>query len=403
MIITENEELRIKMLIFGIISEYNPLHNGHIYQINRIKKEYPDSFIVAFTSGSFVQRGEPSFIFKHFKAKLAVENGIDLLIEMPTIISLQSANFFAFYSAQMLNKLNILTHLCFGVEDMDKKSLNSLISFEQDNKELLDKTIKTFLDKGFSYKKSYELSLDEAGYSNTEKYFLPNNTLAILYTKALKELNSDIDIFPINRNDKGYHNLNISDEMFQSASALRNAYTNGHDIDKYIPFHIEENKEQLGRVNLDDYSSIFYYKAFVLDESGNDIAGYENGLLNLLKKNYTNSLIEAVELSHNKRYSRSRLKRFLLNFILDIKAVDVFNLKYMNYIRPLKFNKKGAFLLKKIKENSDINIINKLSDLNNLDDVNKRFISIDMNAFKLYNINHKRYNTLDYTENPYIE
>lgn len=391
------------MKIFGIISEYNPLHNGHIYQIKRIKKEYPEAYIIALTSGSFVQRGEPSFISKHFKARQAVENGVDLFIEMPTIISLQSANYFSFYSLKLLNKLNILTNLSFGVENIDKEDLNNLVTFEIENQGIIDLEIKNLMNEGYSYKKAYEQTYAKLGLSNDSLYSLPNNTLAIQYVKAIKLLESNIDIFPVKRNDKGYHSCYVPGDTFQSATAIRQAYSAGKSIDRYVPFYSLNHLHEINQVTLDDYSDLFFYQAIVKGASPNEIAGYENGMLNLLTKNYNNSLSEMIETSHNKRYSRSRLRRFVLNYIMGIKNSDIKSLEEINYIRPLRFNSRGALLLKLIKDNSDVKIINKLTDLSELDDINKRIVSFDVKAFKLYNINNQEKSVLDFTDNPFME
>lgn len=391
------------MLVFGIVSEYNPLHNGHIYQIKRIKKEFPDAYILCYTSGNFVQRGEPSFISKHFKAEQAILNGADLVIEMPTIISLQSANYFSYYSVKMLNKLNILSHLSFGVEKTDTKTIIDAAKFEIEHKYQINDSVKKYMDNGQSMKKSFILTLNDLGYDHSHLSQLPNNTLAIQYIKALYELNSPIKIHTVERSDKGYHSEEITDLDFQSGTALRKAYSSNENIDRYLPYNLTDNDKQANTISLNDYSHIFYYKAFVENLDGDEIAGYENGILNLIRNNYIDDLDQAIELSHNKRYSKARLKRYILNYLLGINKEYILNMDEINYIRPLKFNDRGAKLLKHIKDNSTVNIINKVTNLEELDAYNRIIFDLDMKANLLYNMKNTNNNATDYTEKPYMK
>lgn len=390
------------MIIFGIVSEYNPMHFGHIYQIERIKKEYPDAYIISLTSASFVQRGEPSFIPKHSKSQIALDNGVDLVLEMPTIISIQSANYFSYYSCYLLNKLNILTHLSFGMEDLSKDDIENYIDFTNINDEKIQEAVKNYMDLGYSYKLANYEAYKDLAYEKIDSIIKPNNSLGLLYSKALDMLGSSIEISPIERSDRGYHEESLSEDRIQSASSIRKAYLSGENIQKYLPFNIDNYKEELAKVSLDDLSKIFYYKSFIEEKKPDCIASYENGLLTLLKSHFSNSLEEMIGKSHNKRYSKSRLRRFILNYILGISEIDISNLKHLSYIRPLAFNNKGRELLRLIKDNSDVTIINKPSKAE-LDPINQRFLEIDMKAFMLYNINKPSRNNLDYTINPFKE
>lgn len=390
------------MIIFGIVSEYNPMHFGHIYQIERIKKEYPDAYIISLTSASFVQRGEPSFIPKHSKSQIALDNGVDLVLEMPTIISIQSANYFSYYSCYLLNKLNILTHLSFGMEDLSKDDIENYIDFTNINDEKIQEAVKNYMDLGYSYKLANYEAYKDLAYEKIDSIIKPNNSLGLLYSKALDMLGSSIEISPIERSDRGYHEESLSEDRIQSASSIRKAYLSGENIQKYLPFNIDNYKEELAKVSLDDLSKIFYYKSFIEEKKPDCIASYENGLLTLLKSHFSNSLEEMIGKSHNKRYSKSRLRRFILNYILGVSETDISNLKHLSYIRPLAFNNKGRELLRLIKDNSDVTIINKPSKAE-LDPINQRFLEIDMKAFMLYNINKPSRNNLDYTINPFKE
>lgn len=389
-------------MIFAIVSEYNPMHLGHVYQIKRIKKQFPDALVISLTSCSFVQRGEPSFISKHSKSKIAVENGIDLFLEMPTILSSQSAKYFAFHSINLLNKLNIVDYICFGVEDIDEEVIKNYIDFTKNNKEKIDLLIKTYMDQGLSYKASHLRAYQDLDFKEIEALSLPNNTLALEYAGAIDEISSDMKILPIKRKDSSYHDEFLNDSPFQSATAIRKSFKTKPEVWKYLPESSKKYANDMDRIDLDSLSDLFYYKAFVLDEKADSIASYENGMLNLLKSNYSSSITKMVEKSHNKRYSKSRLNRFIINYLLDIKESHIKNLNHLNYIRPLAFNDKGREILKSIKNKSDVTIINSLKEEEKLDKINANYLNIDIRAFKLFNIKKTEENLLDYTNNPYM-
>lgn len=378
----------------AIICEYNPMHNGHIYQIKKIKEEFPNSNIIILMSSSFVQRGEPSILNKFDKAEIAIKNGVDLVLEMPTIISLQSADFFAHYSVKILNMLKIVDYISFGIED-DIKVFKKIYKEIQENKLLIDELIKTGINNGFSYKKSFINALDKLNI-NSSLFEKPNNTLAFQYISSLKKLNSNIKIFPIKRCDGGYNKKEIDNFEFQSATTLRNLIIKNEDISHFVPIEVLKKISNYKFYNLNNYSNIFYYTANIEKRCPKNIAGYENGMLNLINKNFKNSLSESIELSHNKRYSISRLKRFIFNYLLNITNEDIKKLNNLSYIRPLAFNKNGTQILKAIKENSKIEIINNIANLK--DNI---FIEIDKKAYILHNICCKEKISLDYTYMPF--
>ena len=384
----------------GIIAEYNPMHLGHIHQIKAIKEKYPQSNIIVLMSGSFVQRGEPSILNKFDKAEIAIKNGVDLVLEMHSIISLQSADYFAYYSTMILNKLNILDYLSFGVESKDFTSLIENFEAIYLNTHMIENKLKTYIDQGLSYKHSYIRSLDELGIDSS---FIkePNNTLAFNYYKYLRELKSNINILPVFRNDNGYNSDKVSDKNYQSASTIRKLLQGNKEFSAYVPLESKIKLEKSIKYSLDNYSDLFYYKSFIVQKDPSPIAGYEPGILNLLNKNFDKTLSETIDLSHNKRHSKARLRRFIFNYLLDITTEDVNSLDKINYIRLLAFNDKGRQVLKEIKDNSEIVILNNFTDIK--DNCNKNLVDIDMKSYKLHNIRSKQLNSLDYTHMPYIK
>lgn len=388
------------MKVFAIVSEYNPFHKGHKYQIECIKKEFPDAYIVSVTSGSFVQRGESSFIFKHSKAEEAILNGVDLVIELPTIISLQSADYFSYYSVDLLNKINIVDYISFGVEDMDPKAFISLVNEVNSKKDIIDDLVGANMSNGLSFKQAYTYALEELSLDKDDFLSKPNNILGKKYLDALTSLNSNIKPFIIKRIGPGYHSKEVKDG-FESATSIREKYDKS--IRLQSPTNLQINEEYINKDRIDKFSSIFYYLAFIEEKPADDIAGYETGLLNLLKNNYDGYLSSTVEKAHNKRYSKSRIKRFLINYILDIKKDDVKKLSSINFIKPLKFNDKGRKLISMIKKSSEINIVYKDKHTKILEPFDKYIWDLDKKAFFLANLDRVENNVNHFTHNPYIK
>lgn len=370
----------------AIICEYNPMHNGHIHQINEIKKIYPQSNIIALMSGSFVQRGEPSILDKFDKSEIALSNGVDLILELPAIISLQSANYFSKYSIEILNKLNILDYISFGIET-SKKVFEDIIKFILDNFDTIDNLQKKYIDLGNSFKTAYNLAIKEINEEYSEIISKPNITLAIQYVLTLKKLNSDIKYLPISRIDGGYNSEELDSFDFQSATTIRKLIKEKNNYDSFVPLETKNIINNNNIISLNDFSNIFVYKSKIEKISPENIAGYENGLLNLILNNFENNLEDTIEKCHNKRYSKSKLKRFVLNYLLDIKISDVELLNNISYIRPLGFNEKGRLLINQLKNNDDILIVNRISNVKSMSKENKRILEIDNNAYMLRNIN----------------
>lgn len=387
----------------GIICEYNPMHNGHIHQINKIKEIYPHSNIIAIMSGSFVQRGEPAIIDKFIRANIAIENGIDLVLEVPTLISLQSADYFSYYIIKILNSLNVIDAISFGIEYEDIKLFIKKTKILLDNSNIINKEQKKYIDLGLSYKNAYIKAVENLFPNISDILKTPNNTLGIKYIESLMKLKSNIDIIPINRIDGGYNSNKLDNYEFQSASTLRNLINKKNNLYKnFIPKNSIKIIENSEIHTLNDYNEIFLYKTIIdTDNKFTNIPGYENGLLNLIKNNYLNNISDTIEKIHNKRYSKSRIQRFIINYLLNITKNDIDMLENINYIRPLAFNEKGRKLINKIKMNSKINIINKINKIDKLSNFDLNSLYFDKKSYELYNIKNISNILKNFINNPY--
>lgn len=319
------------MKITGLIVEYNPFHNGHLYHINKAKQLTNPEILIAVTSGNYNQRGDISIINKFEKTKAALNNGVDLVVELPYIYTVQNAYVFGSKAVDILNKLNT-NYLVFGSETNNLDELKKYAELEVDVTRL-----KQLMHDGNSYPKSY-------GLLSSSLY--PNDMLAVSYLKAIKQTN--IEPISIQRtNDYLGENLDI----ISSATAIRKAIKNNIDISKATPIKINnpiynENLYPYIRNILFTHSSEQLSEIFLVSE----------GIENLLKENaikYDN-YEDFINNSVSRRYTKSRIQRILLQIANNITKQEVNTLIGNDYVRVLGFNSKGQELLKNYSGNSKI-------------------------------------------------
>lgn len=333
------------MKIASIIAEYNPFHRGHSYQIQKIKSEYSD-FIVVIMSGNFVQRGEPAIINKFERAKIAVDNGASLVLELPLYYATSNAEIFARGGITILNSMEIIDRLYFGSED-DASTLKILS--EKIYKNLDDEKIKKFLAEGNSYIKSRELAMDFLSQKEKEILKKPNNILGLEYIKNLEKLNSKIEAHSMPRKNVN-HKDDFALEGFASASHIRKLAYRGEDVLSFLPGYdlVVEN-------NLDNYFEIFKYKMLAGKINFTDYFDYEVGLENRIMENFdAKNFEELIEKVHSKRHSKSRIKRLVLEILLDIKKDSIKKSLETPYTRVLACDERGIEILKKSKNKNKI-------------------------------------------------
>lgn len=377
------------MKIASIIAEYNPFHKGHAYQIEKIKNEYTD-YTVVIMSGNFVQRGEPAIINKYKRAKIAVDKGASLVLELPLPYATSNAEIFSLGAINILNSMNIIDRLYFGSED-DIKILKSLQE-KIDNNFSEDK-LKKYLSEGNSYIKSRELAMDFLSQEEKEILKKPNNILALEYIKNLKKLNSSIEAHSIKRK-----NVNHDDEFslgdFASASHIRKLAYEGEDVSKFIPDYklVPEN-------NLENYFEIFKYKLISEKINFKDYFDYEDGLENRFLENLdSKNFEEFIEKVHSKRHSKSRIKRLVIEILLDIKKDLIKNSLKEPYTRVLACDEKGIEILKKSENKNKIYSFKSFYDTST--GITKEILDKEILASDLYNIKSGKIKT-DFTREVY--
>lgn len=325
----------------GIVVEFNPLHNGHLYFLNQIKKE-PDDILIAVMSGNLVNRGEINALSKFDRTYLALNYGIDLVLELPSIYAMQSAEVFAKNAIDILNYVGI-DELYFGSEIANKYIYNDYIDAMNSSKYNL--LLKDNLDKGISYKKASNEALKEFNLCDLKS----NDTLGLFYYKRIIDMNYKINIIPIKRIVSDYLDLSTDDEI-ASATAIR---YNQENIKMQVPTLSYSLYKEKGFY---DNNKIFNYLKYQILSSNNlsNIFMSDEGIYNKLEeiKKY-NNLDSFIDYLVSKRYTKTRIKRILLSTLFNITK-DNIDKSDINYVRVLGYNKKGQNYLNSIKKNTTI-------------------------------------------------
>ena len=387
------------MKISGIIAEYNPFHLGHKYQLDTLKNEL-DTYVIAIMSGDFVQRGECAVLDKYKRAEIAVKNGVDLVIELPFYYSLQSAENFAKGGISILNKLNIVDYLCFGFECEKKENIIEIAKFQLRYKNEIEELLNNEMKLGKSYAVAYKnacmkINKKYKALEIEDDFFISNNILSIEYVKNLILSKSKIAPFPIKRKGRNYNDENYNTEEQLSASAIRKAiYDNNFEkiknfIDKNTFDELKNSVKNNILPNEKIILEILKYNILINQINPENIVNYENGILNLIKKNIhsVNSIEELAEKLQSKRYKKVRIKRFIYNYLLNINndIKEIYS-KDPEYINILAFNENGQSLIKEIKNKSNLEIVTTNKSAQNLTNFQKNKFEIEQNSRKLYKL-----------------
>jgi predicted nucleotidyltransferase len=392
------------MTISGIIVEYNPMHNGHLFHIEQTKKITSSDAIIAVMSGNFVQRGEPAFINKWSRTKMALLGGVDLVIELPLIYSISSAEGFAFGAVSTLNSLGIVDNICFGSESGDINELSLIANILTQEPTAYKSFLHDQLKSGISYPKARENSLTNYIITNNIKNVKPdivqntisssNNILAIEYIKALIKISSNIKPIKINRISNSYNDKELTGEL-SSATSIRNNFSEGSIKSTLPSFSYDiinkEIKEGRGPISLNDFSNIILYKLRNSDENYIEaLLDVEEGLHNKIKiqAENCNSITQLIENVKNKRYTRTRIQRILLYAMLGITKTFKEKIhESPEYIRVLGFNSKGRALLHDIKKKCPLPVIS------NPTSKHAELMKYDILASDIYVLGYKGTNT----------
>lgn len=401
--------------VLGIIAEYNPFHNGHLLHLEKSKKICDAQYSICVMSGNFVQRGNTSIVNKWVKAEMALKSGVDLVLELPTVYSISSAENFAEGAIKLLNSLKIVDTVSFGSENSDINVLNRISSVLQEESKQYLEFLNSELKKGLSFPKARENAI--LLYLNDKKYLnilnQPNNTLAIEYLKALKKYKSHISPISVKR-EKVFYNSNCIVDEYASATAIRNMIINEqfNDIRKVVPtssYNLLMNEIEKGHLVIDiskfEKEILYAIRRLSADDIKN-IPEVTEGLENAIKNasNSCNNLAELINIVKSKRYTQTRIQRILLYILLNITKKDMYlSRKNIPYARILGYSPQGKELISEIyKANPKITLITSVKSF--LDSSNnktyKYMLNKDILATNIYTLAYKNNSTanLDYTK-----
>lgn len=399
--------------ILGIVSEYNPFHNGHLMHLQKSKELTHTDFTIAVMSGNFVQRGDTSIVDKWTKAEMALKSGVDLVIELPTLYAISSAENFADGAIKILNSLGIVDYVSFGSEIGEITPLDDVASVLYKEPKEFSSLITRQLRSGLSYPKARELAI-QMYFGSSQKYIdvleNPNNILGIEYLKSLKRLKSPITPITLKRKYSDYNSNDIKSGI-ASATAIRTMLQKGKNIHYVVPYEtyeLLEEKKKYGQIipSLSIFSKeiIYTLRKMTLSEIAT-LPDVSEGLENKIKAavNTSNNLEELILKIKSKRYTQSRIQRILLYALLNISEKDItMSKKQMPYIRVLGFNKNGKKIISAIaNQNPKLQIIVSVKKFmeNNTDKHLHTMISKDIFATNVYTLGYEYNSTanLDYT------
>lgn len=340
------------MRILGIVAEYNPFHKGHLYHLKQAQALIKPDVTIVVMSGSFVQRGEVAIVDKWIRSQIAVECGVDLVVELPTVYALESADYFAKSSIELLHLLGV-TDIVFGSETANMDQFIEIAKTIQTNSDTYNRLVKEAMQKGLRYPDACNQALSTL---MNQEVKTPNDLLGLAYTKEVISNNYPIHLHAIKRTSH-YHSETI--EAFASATALRKALKENKDVSNQLPGYIYYKDKAL----LDSNAFFPYLKYNILiNDHLSHIHLVDEGIENLLKEtiNKAQNTNELISLLSSKRYTRSRIARMLAHILLNNSKEEVLQAMHFSQIRPLAFSQDGAIYLRQIKKSCPLPITTKI-------------------------------------------
>lgn len=396
------------MKVLGLIVEYNPFHNGHSYHMEQSRVLCGADCVVCVMSGNFIQRGEPAIVNKWARTKMALLSGADLVIELPVVYAMASAEFFAFGAVKILDSLGLVDYICFGSESGKLDDLDLIADVLCKEPEKYRQFLKEQLGKGMSYPAARENALS-LYFSNLPNYSIDpktlmgtsNNILGIEYLKAIKKLNSKITPLTIKRVKNSYNSTEITGSI-SSATSIRKRI-----MEELSNFESKALRETLPDASLSILDEEFRngrgpvfsanFECIILSllrktsaQQIKTLPYIAEGLENRIKASADNcgSLDELIERTSTRRYTRTRIQRALFSLVTGLTSSELEqfnNAGGPQYIRVLGFNQRGRQLLSEAAKSSRLPFIVKAADFKHSKDaLIKRMLEIEALSTDLY-------------------
>lgn len=392
----------------GVIVEYNPFHNGHLHHIQKTYQSFDFDGLIAVMSGNWVQRGEPAILDKWQRAQMALNQGVDLVIELPFIWACQSAREFAEGSVCLLDSTGVVNYQTFGSESANLDYLNKAAKTLVKEPESLKIELKKHLNSGNSYPFALTKALNNY-IDSGPKEITPNDILGIEYLKSHIKLNTNIKTSVVQRVGSNYHEEKLNSDI-ASATAIRKALEKGYKVDSYVPPSTLEilNKsknELLFFKSLEKF--ILYRLRTTPPKELTRITGWEKGLENRLKKRaiHSTNLEEFFNEITSRRYTRGRINRYLVHLLMEVSKdkIKYFNKKGPPYIRILGMNSTGKSLIKKMKETAKLPVLTRpAKELRKLNPYAQACFNQEVVTTSFYNLLNNKKGDFDYTKQAII-
>jgi predicted nucleotidyltransferase len=390
------------MSTVGVIVEYNPLHNGHLYHLQQSKKITKSDNVIAVMSGHFLQRGEPALADKWARTEMALHAGCDLVLELPVAYSAQSAQWFAYGAVAILEATGVVNSVCFGSESGDLESLEIMASLLTEESPEFIGHLSAQLKEGLPYPSAFTAAakvylngkgMDALAFSLEQ----PNHTLGLHYLMALRKINSSITPYTLRREKSGYNQSDITDGQIASATALRNVLFGESgslaQLASYVPastMDILQREINAGRapIHWEHYSRPLFHELFRQDEK--QIAAYaevteglEHRIGSVLSGLSELTVAATLQALKTKRYTRTKLQRMLLRILLGHRK-EMLNADRLaagiEYIRVLGFNDRGQRLLHEMRDKAKVPVVTSAAKGDWL------YLSMDARATAVYSL-----------------
>lgn len=367
------------MSTVGVIVEYNPLHNGHLYHLQQSKAVTGAENVVAVMSGHFLQRGEPALADKWARAEMALRAGCDLVLELPVAYSAQPAQWFGYGAVALLEATGVVDSLCFGSESGDLEALDKTASLLAEEPPELSAHLVRMLKEGLPYPSAFaaaskqylqEIGLDEIAFSLEQ----PNHTLGLHYLVALRKLRSSIVPYTVRREKSGYGQTDITDAQIASATALRKLLLGETGslklLASYVPastMDILEREINAGRapIHWEKFARPLFHQLFrqdarQLSDYAEVTEGLEHRIRNVLYQLPELTVASLMNALKTKRYTHTKLQRMLLRVLLghrkELLTSDRLS-SGLQYIRVLGFTARGRKLLHDMRTKASLPIL----------------------------------------------
>ena len=398
------------MKILGIIAEYNPFHLGHRYHIQQAKNQIDAQAVIVIMSGHFTQRGEPAIFDKWSRAEMALNNGADLVFELPFAFASRSANYFALGAILSLAKTNLVTHVAFGCEEENLAHLQTISQLLADEPPAYQQQLKHFLQLGHSFAKAQQMAITSFIPDLSMNLNQPNTLLALNYLQIIQM--NQLALTPIAIARQGHYHSQALNEGFASATAIRQLILNehwaalqGHIPANCLPIIQNEIFKKHGPISLENYAPAIFTllrrtSAAELSNIHDISEGLENRFIQAAKQYSTlQSLCLRIK---SKRYPYTRIQRALIHILMNYHKGLEFT--QPEYLRVLGFNSVGQQLLKQLQKTSDLPLITKITQsYHQLSSKGQQMLDLDIRATDLYSINYSPMDAKsghDYYQNP---